>query len=110
MRQDLLKRFTDFGDPTLLLLGGLGVFFYLWSDDERRVLAGSWALAFGLCVFLTIASKVAFLIGGRQTRSFGRRLPSGYVAIVTGFFGSFPPMFLAAGLPGALVLSFGCTA
>ena len=54
MRQDLLKRFTDLGDPTLLSFGGLGVFFYLWSDDERRVLARSWALAFGLCVFLTI--------------------------------------------------------
>src|SRR4030088_2569140 len=87
MRQDLLKRFTDFGDPTLLLLGGLGVFFYLWSDDERRVLAGSWALAFGLCVFLTIASKVAFLIGGTQPRSFGLRSPSGHVAIATGFYG-----------------------
>jgi membrane-associated phospholipid phosphatase len=88
MRQDLLKRFTDLGDPTLLLLGGLGVFFYLWSDDERRVLARSWALAFGLCVFLTITSKfTSILIGGTQPRSFGLRSPSGHVAIGTGFYG-----------------------
>ena len=53
----LLKRLTDLGDPTLLLLGGLGVFFYLWSDDERRALARSWAVAFGLCVFLTIIAS-----------------------------------------------------
>ena len=88
MRQDLLKRFTDLADPTLLLLGGLGVFFYLWSDDERRVLARSWALAFGLCVFLTITSKFAsILIGGTQARPFGLRSPSGHVAIATGFYG-----------------------
>jgi len=88
MRQDLLKRFTDLADPTLLLLGGLGVFFYLWSDDERRGLARSWALAFGLCVFLTITSKFAsILIGGTQARPFGLRSPSGHVAIATGFYG-----------------------
>jgi membrane-associated phospholipid phosphatase len=104
MRQDLLKRFTDFGDPTLLLLGGLGVFFYLWSDDERRVLAGSWALAFGLCVFLTIASKVAFLIGGTQPRSFGLRSPSGHVAIGTGFYGCCALMLAAGRSQAARVL------
>ena len=82
MRQDLLKRFTDLGDPTFLLLGGLGVFFYLWSDDERRVLARSWALAFGLCVFLTIASKFAsILIGRSQPRSFGIRSVGSKMAI-----------------------------
>ena len=47
MRQNLLVKFTDLGDPTLLLLGGLGLFFYLWTDDERRVLARSWAVALG---------------------------------------------------------------
>ncbi len=62
MRQDLLKRLTDLGDPTLLLLGGLGVFFYLWSDDARRALARSWAVAFGLCVLLTVTSKFAFYL------------------------------------------------
>jgi membrane-associated phospholipid phosphatase len=105
MRQDLLKRFTDLGDPTLLLLGGLGVFFYLWSDDERRVMARSWALAFGLCVFLTIASKVAFLlIGGTQPRSFGLRSPSGHVAIGTGFYGCCALMLAAGRSQAARVL------
>jgi PAP2 superfamily len=88
MRQYLLKRLSDLGDPTLLLLGGLAVFFYLWSDDERRALARSWAVAFGLCVLLTIVSKFAFyLIGGGQTNSFALRSPSGHVAIATGFYG-----------------------
>jgi len=97
MRQDLLKRLTDLGDPTLLLLGGLGIFFYLWSDDERRALARSWAVAFGLCVLLTIISKLAFyLIGERQANSFALRSPSGHVAIATGFYGCCALM-LAAG-------------
>src|SRR5260370_39253151 len=88
MHQDLLKRLTALGDPTLLLLGGLAVFFYLWSDDQRRALARSWAVAFGLCVVLTIASKFAFLlIGGNQANSFALRSPSGHVAIATGFYG-----------------------
>jgi len=97
MRQDLLKRLTDLGDPTLLLLGGLGVFFYLWSDDARRALARSWAVAFGLCVLLTVTSKFAFyLIGGKEANSFALRSPSGHVAIATGFYGCCALM-LAAG-------------
>jgi undecaprenyl-diphosphatase len=97
MRHDLVKRLTDLGDPTLLLLGGLAIFFYLWSDDERRALAPSWAVAFGLCVFLTITSKFAFyLIGGKQPNSFTLRSPSGHVAIATGFYGCCALM-LAAG-------------
>jgi PAP2 superfamily len=95
MRQDLLKRLTDLGDPTLLLLGGLGVFFYLWSDDERRALARSWAVAFGLCVFLTIISKFAFYLGNQRISS-ALRSPSGHVAIATGFYGCCALM-LAAG-------------
>jgi membrane-associated phospholipid phosphatase len=96
-RQDLLKRLTDLGDPTLLLLGGLGIFFYLWSDDKRRALAHGWAMAFGLCVVLTIMSKLAFyLIGGNQANSFALRSPSGHVAIATGFYGCCALM-LAAG-------------
>src|SRR5260370_15404443 len=97
MHQDLLKRLTALGDPTLLLLGGLAVFFYLWSDDQRRALARSWAGAFGLCVVLTIASKFAFLlIGGSQGNSFVLRSPSGHVAIAAGFYGCCALM-LAAG-------------
>jgi hypothetical protein len=97
MWHDLLKGFTELGDPTLLLLGGLGVFFYLWSDDERRTLARSWAVAFGLCIFLTITSKFAFyLVGGKQPNSLALRSPSGHVAIATGFYGCCALM-LAAG-------------
>jgi hypothetical protein len=97
MRQGLLEKFTDLGDPMLLLLGGLAVFFYLWSADERRVLARSWGVAFGLCVFLTITSKFAFhLIGGSQPNSFRLLSPSGHVAIGIGFYGCCA-MMLAAG-------------
>jgi hypothetical protein len=88
MRENLLKKFTGLGDPTLLLLAGLGLFLYLWSDDERRALARSWAMAFGLCVFLTIVGKLAFyLIAWNQPNSFALRSPSGHVAIATGFYG-----------------------
>jgi hypothetical protein len=96
MRQDLLKRFTDLGDPTLLLLGGLGLFFYLWTDDERRVLARSWAVAFGLCLSLTIISKFMFYLWGNQTNFFRIHSPSGHVAIATSFYGCWG-MMLAAG-------------
>jgi len=97
MRQELLKRFTELGDPTLLLLGGLGVFFYLWSADERRSLSRGWAVAFGLCVFLTVMSKFAFYFVGRnQQNSFRLHSPSGHVAIGTGFYGCCG-MMLAAG-------------
>ena len=98
MRETLLEKFTGLGDPTLLLLAGLGIFFYLWSDDERRALARSWAVAFGLCVFLTIISKFAFyLIAWNQPNSFALRSPSGHVAIATGFYGCCALM-LTAGL------------
>jgi hypothetical protein len=96
MRQDLLKRFTDLGDPTLLLLGGLGLFFYLWTDDERRVLARSWAVAFGLCLSLTIISKLTFYLWDNQTNYFRIHSPSGHVAIATSFYGCWA-MMLAAG-------------
>lgn len=88
MSQDLLARFTNLGDPVMLLLGGLGVFFYLWSDDERRILARRWAMAFGLCVLLTVISKFAFhLIRWNETNSLRLLSPSGHVAIGTGFYG-----------------------
>jgi membrane-associated phospholipid phosphatase len=101
-RQELLRRFTELGDPTLLLLAGLGLFFYLWIDDGRRALARSWALAFGLCVFLTVTGKFAsILIGGTQPASFGLRSPSGHVAIGTGFYGCCALM-LGTGRSGAV--------
>ena len=96
MRRDFLTKFTDLGDPTLLLLGGLGLFFYLWTDDERRVLARGWAVAFGLCVFLTIVSKFTFYLLGNQTKLFRIHSPSGHVAIATSFYGCWA-MMLATG-------------
>jgi membrane-associated phospholipid phosphatase len=96
MRRDFLTKFTDLGDPTLLLLGGLGLFFYLWTDDERRVLARGWAVAFGLCVFLIIVSKFTFYLLGNQTKLFRIHSPSGHVAIATSFYGCWA-MMLATG-------------
>lgn len=72
------------------------MFFYLWSDDERRVLARSWVVAFGLCVFLTITSKIAFyLFGWNEADSFRMHSPSGHVAIGTGFYGCCAMMLVA---------------
>ncbi len=97
IRQSLLERFTNLGDPTLLLLGGFGVFFYLWIDDHPRALARSWAVAFGLCVFLTIASKLALhLLSEGERNSLSLQSPSGHVAIATSFYGCCA-LLLAAG-------------
>lgn len=88
MWQDLSARLGKLGDPILLLLGGLGVFFYLWSADERRALAHSWAVAFGLCVLLTVVSKFVFhSIRWNEASSLRLLSPSGHVAIGTGFYG-----------------------
>lgn len=97
MRHGLLERFTLLGDPTLLLLGGLALFFYLWSSEERRALAPGWAVAFLLCVFLTVASKFTFyLVGWNDAKAWRLLSPSGHVAIATGFYGCCA-MMLAAG-------------
>lgn len=88
MWQDILGKLTHLGDPVLLLLCGLGVFFYLWSDDERRVLARSWAMALGFCISLTVAGKLVFHLIRWNEENFLRLLsPSGHVAIGTGFYG-----------------------
>ena len=111
MQQDSLKKFTELGDPTLLLLGGLGVFFYLWSVNERRSLARGWAVAFGLCVFLTVMSKFAFyLVGSNQPNSFRLHSPSGHVAIGTGFYGCCALMLAAGRGQAARVLIWSGTA
>jgi membrane-associated phospholipid phosphatase len=97
MRLGLLKKFTDIGDPTLLLLGGLALFFYLWSNEERRGLARNWAIAFGLCVLLTLLSKlILHLAGGSQPGPFRLHSPSGHVAIGTAFYGGCAMMFAAS--------------
>jgi membrane-associated phospholipid phosphatase len=95
--RELLRIFTGLGDPTLLILGGLGLFLHLWSNEKQRALAGSWAVAFVLCVLLTATSKLVFyLIAGSQQTSVVLRSPSGHAAIATGFYGCFALM-LAAG-------------
>jgi membrane-associated phospholipid phosphatase len=96
--QDLLKRLSGLGDPTLLLLCGLAVFLYLWCDDQRRMLARRWAVAFGLCILLTIVTKFTTLtlMSGSERSAFTLRSPSGHVAIGTGFYGCCALM-LAAG-------------
>jgi membrane-associated phospholipid phosphatase len=94
--QDILARLTHIGDPTMLFLGGLGVFLYLWSDDERRILAHRWVMAFGLCVLLTVVSKFVFhLIRWNEGTAFRLLSPSGHVAIATGFYGCCATMLTA---------------
>ena len=58
MSPGLVKRFTEFGDPTLLLLAALAMFFYLWIDNDRRQMAGAWAQSVGLCIGLIFVSKL----------------------------------------------------
>lgn len=88
MWQGFLATITHLGDPVLLLLCGLAVFFYLWSGDERRGIARSWAVAFGICVLLTLAGKFVFhLIRWNEGNALRLLSPSGHVAIGTGFYG-----------------------
>jgi hypothetical protein len=111
VRADIVKRFTDLGDPTLLLLGGLAMFFYLWIDDGRRAVAGAWATSLGLCIALTIASKLLFYLHGwSQHGPLRLYSPSGHVAIATAFYGNCA-MLLATGHGKTFSLAvFGGTA
>lgn len=111
MLQDLAAKLTNLGDPMLLLLSGLAVFFYLWSADERRNLARSWAVAFGLCVLLTIFSKLMFHLGRwNEANAFRLLSPSGHVAIGTGFYGCCAIMLAAQRGRAARVLIYLGTA
>jgi FtsH-binding integral membrane protein len=88
MQEAFFAKVTLLGDPLLLLFCGFGVFFYLWSDDERRALARSWAISFGLCVLLTVAGKfVLHLIRWNDGTALRLLSPSGHVAIGTSFYG-----------------------
>jgi membrane-associated phospholipid phosphatase len=89
MRQDLVKRFTELGDPTFLVLGALAVFFYLWVDDDRRAVARPWTICLGLCIALTVVGKlVLHLHGWKELGPWRFYSPSGHVAIATAFYGS----------------------
>jgi hypothetical protein len=82
-----LRRFTELGDPTLLLLGGFGVLFYLWCRPERQRLAQGWAVAFGLCIILTVSGKLAFYLEHDAAVGSRANSPSGHVAIAMTFYG-----------------------
>jgi hypothetical protein len=82
-----VRKFTDLGDPTLLLFGGLGIFFYLWSHPTAQQVARDWAVAFGLCIALTIASKIVLHLIDDRSHAGRLRSPSGHVAIATTFYG-----------------------
>jgi membrane-associated phospholipid phosphatase len=85
----LVKRFTVLGDPMLLLLAALGMFFYLWIDDARRNMARSWAQSIGLCIGLVLVSKLFLHVSGRpELGPFRLFSPSGHVAIATTFYGN----------------------
>lgn len=111
MSHDLLVKLTNLGNPILLLLGGLAVFVYLWSAEERRILARSWTIAFGLCVVLTIVSKVVFHIVHWNAGSAFRLLsPSGHVALGTCFYGGCALLLTARSSRAARVLAGAGTA
>lgn len=82
-----VRKFTELGDPTLLLCGGLGVFFCLWTQPTSRRIARDWAVAFGLCIALTISSKIFFYFADAASGVERLRSPSGHVAIATTFYG-----------------------
>ena len=86
MSPGLVKRFTELGDPTLLLLAALAMFFYLWIDDDRRQTAGPWAQSVGLCIGLIFVSKLVLHVYGRAEPGPSRLFsPSGHVAMATCF-------------------------
>ncbi len=88
MVEAFFARLTHLGDPLLLLLCGFGVFFYLWSANDRHELARSWAVAFGICLLLTVAGKfVLHLLRWNEGTALRLLSPSGHVAIGTGFYG-----------------------
>jgi PAP2 superfamily len=100
MTDSLLRKLGELGDPTLLLLGGFAVFFYLWSDDDRRQAASAWGLTIALCATLTIASKFAlYIVGWSHVPALRLQSPSGHVAVATAFYGGCA-MLLATGRPG----------
>jgi hypothetical protein len=89
MSSGLVKRFTELGDPTLLLLAALAMFFYLWIDNDRRQMAGAWAQSVGLCIGLLFVSKLVLHVYGRaELGPFRLFSPSGHVAIATSFYGN----------------------
>ena len=89
MSPGLVKRFTELGDPTLLLLAALAMFFYLWIDNDRRQMAGAWAQSVGLCIGLIFVSKLVLHVYGRAEFGPSRLFsPSGHVAIATSFYGN----------------------
>jgi len=89
MSPGLVKRFTELGDPTLLLLAALAMFFYLWIDDDRRQMAGAWAQSVGLCIGLIFVSKLVLHVYGQaELGPFRLFSPSGHVAIATSFYGN----------------------
>jgi PAP2 superfamily len=89
MSPGLIKRFTEFGDPTLLLLAALAMFFYLWIDNDRRQMAGAWAQSVGLCIGLIFVSKLVLHVYGRAELGPSRLFsPSGHGAIATSFYGN----------------------
>jgi len=89
MDPGLVKRFTELGDPTLLLLAALAMFFYLWIDNDRRQMAGAWAQSVGFCIGLIFVSKLVLHVYGRaELGPFRLFSPSGHVAMATTFYGN----------------------
>ena len=88
MPQIWWKKLSDLGEPTLLIVGALALFMHLWRHDDRRAVAWHWAMAFGLCISLTIASKVFGYAVGGGGRTPLIHSPSGHVAIATTFYGA----------------------
>jgi undecaprenyl-diphosphatase len=85
---DLLEKITHLGDTMVLLLCGVALFFYLLGAEERRFLARRWAVAFGLCILLTILSKFTLhFVRWNEVSSLRMLSPSGHVAIGTCFYG-----------------------
>jgi len=86
--QSWWKKLSELGDPTLLTVGALALFMHLWLHGDRRAVAWHWAMAFGLCISLTVASKAFGYVVGGGARTTLIHSPSGHVAIATTFYGA----------------------
>lgn len=79
-----LWRVTEFGDAVYIVPAVAGATVALWIAGKRDA-ARALALAFGLCLAVTVVAKVALIF---SYRGGPLRSPSGHTAISAFFYGS----------------------
>src|SRR3954466_16310223 len=94
---DEMGLITGLGDSGLLLPASVGVFGYLVYQRAYSV-ALAWASALGLCLGLTVATKLGFNACGAEVPMLDISSPSGHTSFSATFFGCCA-LIAAAGRP-----------